>query len=533
MTISTSQQVDYLWKKVGFGLTKTSTPDLKSAANESIVSPLFLPGDQIWVQSGSIPSIIPTVDSDVVQVYSDATANTIRCVPDITAPVNRTWLTNQIDWIPPIVGPTYQPKVYLDSSLSTTPQTTGTQLFANGSNNDDEWFFDFQSGVLHFIGDNLPSLDFAGKSIFVCGARYVGGKGISSTPGQSFGNITIGGSTISSLHDIILDPSSANVSLAGNFITNLGYSTNPTSAATVQYVLDTVGNLSPNSISQLNSSVVVSDAGTGSIVMTLDGVPVVTHTATTSSIQDITISGTSISSVDQVVSIDTVGAIQVPVGTSADRPEYAELGYFRFNSDLGVLEFYDGATWVSTALEVESQILLGDKIAVDFLLNRASTTIGVMVMINGVVQIPYEAYNVSGTTITFAEPPNDTDKIEVRFISQLVASQSSIPNPVVISDLAIPVGVTSVVCDVFSTSAYRTAKYVVSASTGDGHFQTFDVTVVHNGSTASVLKSAVNRSGGTVDITFASSIQTGFCSVTATSTASNSSVKIQKTYFTV
>ena len=52
-------------------------------------------------------------------------------------------------------------------------------MFATGSGNDDEWFFDYQSGVLHFIGANLPNgISFTGKSVYISGARYTGQKGL-------------------------------------------------------------------------------------------------------------------------------------------------------------------------------------------------------------------------------------------------------------------------------------------------------------------------------------------------------------------
>ena len=34
-----SQKIDYLWKKVGYGVTKTAEPSSKEAFNESIASP--------------------------------------------------------------------------------------------------------------------------------------------------------------------------------------------------------------------------------------------------------------------------------------------------------------------------------------------------------------------------------------------------------------------------------------------------------------------------------------------------------------
>jgi hypothetical protein len=40
------------------------------------------------------------------------------------------------------------------------------------------------------------------------------------------------------------------------------------------------------------------------------------------------------------------GALYLPVGTTAQRPTGAT-GKFRFNTDLGVLEYYNGSAWYS------------------------------------------------------------------------------------------------------------------------------------------------------------------------------------------
>ena len=59
MAISNDQKVDYLFKKLGFGVSKTDTNAQKSAANEAIPSPLLLRGDKVWQQASLIPSTIP------------------------------------------------------------------------------------------------------------------------------------------------------------------------------------------------------------------------------------------------------------------------------------------------------------------------------------------------------------------------------------------------------------------------------------------------------------------------------------------
>ena len=183
MAISDNQKVDYLWKKLGYALTKTDTNTQKKAPNESIASPLQMRGDRVMKNSGSIPGIIPGSSAGVVTVYP--TSSPVECAADITATANRSWKTNLTDWISPEFGSTYQVKVYIHDSSDAANATTGDQVFATGSNNDDEWFFDYQSGVLHFIGTNLPNgVSFTGKSVYISGARYTGEFGVGDDSGD-------------------------------------------------------------------------------------------------------------------------------------------------------------------------------------------------------------------------------------------------------------------------------------------------------------------------------------------------------------
>jgi len=174
MAINDNQKLDFLWKKLGYGVTKTDINSIKNATNESIPSSLLIRGDKLWAEAGDIPATIPTSNTSQVELTSTETTS------DLTASTNRTWKTGAADWIPPEFGSTYQVKVYIDSAGAANPQSTGTQLFAAGSGNNDEWFFDYQSGVLNFIGDNLPS-GINGNKIYVVGARYIGNFGISGT----------------------------------------------------------------------------------------------------------------------------------------------------------------------------------------------------------------------------------------------------------------------------------------------------------------------------------------------------------------
>ena len=178
MAITDAKKVDYLWKKLGYGATKTDTNANKKAPNEAIASPLLLRGDNVWVEANDIPTVLPGSSTGVVTVYP--TSNPIETTADATATANRTWKTEVTDWIPPEVGSTYQVKVYIHTASDAgNAAASGDQVFATGSGNNDEWFFDYQSGVLHFIGTNLPNgISFTGKSVYIAGGRYTGVKGV-------------------------------------------------------------------------------------------------------------------------------------------------------------------------------------------------------------------------------------------------------------------------------------------------------------------------------------------------------------------
>ena len=201
-----SQKLDYLWKKVGYGVTKTSIPPpgsgSKEAFNESIPSPLLYRGDLVWTNSGDIPASPPSNTTAIVEVYKDGVGSyspTVQCTEDLTAPDNQTWKTNLTNWIPTQFGDNYLVVVYVDTTGSTTPQTTGTRLFQTGSGSDDTWFFDYQSGVLNFNGATIPTViasGISGKSVFIVGYRYVGPIGVVGN--AVLGNLTISNTTISS-----------------------------------------------------------------------------------------------------------------------------------------------------------------------------------------------------------------------------------------------------------------------------------------------------------------------------------------------
>ena len=513
MAISDTQKVDYLFKKIGYTLTKTDTATAKSPANESIPSPLITRGDYIWQQSQTIPSTIPAANSSTITVYADSLSSTIKATVDGTSTANRTWLTGLTNWIDPSFGSTYQAKVYVVESGTTNPQTSGYQLFADGSGNNDSWYFDYSSGVLNFADTNLPyyanglAVSFTGKSIFVSGARYTGLTGLTTFI--------------------------ANTGIANNFTVSGNISTNSN--------LSVSGNLYTSNVraSSANANIFITPGSNG------------------------------------YVSVNTNTAFQVPVGNLSTYPPVNRVGMLRWNSDLGYLEIYTGATWEAVGIEgsttnvVSDVISSGDGSTTQFYLSQNNTTTGTLVSINGVIQLPTTSYTVTGNVITFNEAPLSTDIIEVRqyvpsnTVSTLLNGNAEITTgyingvatsqfindgltaltvdssklqlyvPLVINDANTTVSTTTAVIDSFSPTLYRTAKYLISCENySSNYFQGAEALVVHNNTYANLTVYGVVATA-TQLFTLSANIYNSNVSLWATTTTNGNTIKVSATYITV
>lgn len=400
MAISDSQKVDYLWKKLGYSAAKSDTNANKKAPNEAIASPLLMRADKLWSQASEIPAVLPGSTSDPVTVYPTSAPQ--ECTVDATSTANRTWKTGLADWISPEFGSTYQVKVYIHTASDAAGATGGDQVFATGSGNDDEWFFDYQAGTLHFIGTNLPNgISFTGKSVYISGGRYTGDFGIGSI-GDA--NITNGNVTANIFGNI--------TGTFGNFSGNV-------------YADWFIGDLDAN-IGTFDTSMYAAEATIGSNS---------SFTDTSATIQYLTVEGETITSTNEhvtispntsgannVVKIGGVTAIDVPTGNTAQRPAIADAGYVRFNSETGTLEWYTGSTWASGSSGITQQTITPNGSDSTFTLDQESTADGILVSINGTSQNPDSSYSVSGTDITFTETPLATDIIDIRFLAVAVAA---------------------------------------------------------------------------------------------------------------
>ena len=85
MAISQNQIVDYLNKKVGYGVAKTDLYTAKQPYNESIASPLLVPGATVLQQDYAIPNVssAPSANtvlngSTIVSVYNTSTSAVVQ-----------------------------------------------------------------------------------------------------------------------------------------------------------------------------------------------------------------------------------------------------------------------------------------------------------------------------------------------------------------------------------------------------------------------------------------------------------------------
>jgi hypothetical protein len=450
MAISDTQKVDLLYKKIAWSVTKTDTNPPKEAYNETNPSPLLIRGDSLWQQSGDIPASIPAASSSIVEVYKDGVgswSSTVQCTEDTGVTDNRTWMTGISDWIGPEFGATYFVKVYIDSTGSTTPQTTGISLQAAGLN-DDQWYFDYQSGILNFIGSNLPTAiasGVTGKNIFISGARYAGLKGVDTWGNVTFGNVTVSGNISGNLIGTILTSSQP-------YITSLGTLTslNVTGNLLVGNVsLDNItsGNLVANS-ANISGNVTAPwfignvDGRIGNFITSVSSASVAAANSyinnTSVQLQDISIIGNTIRSTgteliisanttnpNNLIKFDSISAFVIPTGTDAQRPPNPTYGYVRYNTGKGSIEWWSGSEWVSAIATITGETIYPNGTDVTYTLGQASTAISILVNINGTVQQPTTAYTVSGDQITFPEPPLVTDIIEIRY---LAASTALVPS---------------------------------------------------------------------------------------------------------
>jgi hypothetical protein len=266
----------------------------------------------------------------------------------------------------------------------------------------------------------------------------------------------------------------------------------------------------------------------------------------------------------------------LPVGTISQRPSNQGAtdvaGMVRYSTTSNSFEFYNGTAWIAPSTvftTITSQQFTGTGSQTIFTLSGATTTSSTLVSINGVVQIPGASYSytISGTTLTFNEAPASTDIIDVRTIAttSTVTSLSSssgytlidvstdasgilfktgtgaatlaftIPatGGLVTNDAGISVATanTATTLDTFSSSTYRSAKYIVQVTNGS-NYQVAEALVITDGTTATVMAYGTVSTSGNLGI-LAATQSGGNTTLQFIARNATNTVKLFRQYITV
>jgi len=235
---------------------------------------------------------------------------------------------------------------------------------------------------------------------------------------------------------------------------------------------------------------------------------------------------TIIGNTSTVVAFTGTGAIGLPVGTSGNRPSGAN-GYLRYNTDIGSIEYFDGTAWITVTNSIVDQQITPDGINSTFTLTQSTTSVGIIVSLNGIIQSPGASYTVVGNQITFNEVPYATDIIDIRYLASAVVSNSDTN----IVDTTNQIVTTSnTIIDSFNTTTIRSAKYTVSSTTtSDSHMA--EVHITQFGATVVVSSYEILNTGSN-SIQYYANLNGSTVNLLALGTVS-SQVRVQKTYFNI
>ena len=111
--------------------------------------------------------------------------------------------------------------------------------------------------------------------------------------------------------------------------------------------------------------------------------------------------------------------VVLPTGSSMTRPEYPTFGMIRFNTDLGLVEFYNGTIWSTLSagggISYVVDDFTGNGVQTIFTMSiAASLEQNIIVFVGSIYQDPASSYTVDGGyDITFTSAPPNTVPINV------------------------------------------------------------------------------------------------------------------------
>ena len=238
--------------------------------------------------------------------------------------------------------------------------------------------------------------------------------------------------------------------------------------------------------------------------------------------------------------VNTTGALQIPVGSSAQRPG-AVTGQLRYNSTTSEFEGYDGSAW--GALGGGGGIVLTD------------LSVGTESSASGDGEI---AYNNTTGVFTYTPPDLSTYLTSVAFadltttpttlagygITDAFTADQSLDttSDVTFNTVSVTAGsltidgvskletasqtlatTTQTAIDTFATTDYRSCKYTVQATdTVSSEYQIVEVLLIHDGTTAYITTYGIIHTGASEIVSFDADVNTGNVRLLATGASINS-----------
>jgi len=111
--------------------------------------------------------------------------------------------------------------------------------------------------------------------------------------------------------------------------------------------------------------------------------------------------------------------VVIPTGSTATRPDAPTFGLIRFNTDIGLIEFFNGTIFQSlsaaSGVNYTVDTFVGDGSTTVFTMSESESSADeVMVFVGSLYQTPVTNYTVDGTVnITFTSAPPDGVPINV------------------------------------------------------------------------------------------------------------------------
>lgn len=151
-----------------------------------------------------------------------------------------------------------------------------------------------------------------------------------------------------------------------------------------------------------------------------------------------------------------------------------------------------------------------------------------MVHVDGIYQIPGVNFTANAEWVNFSAAPDANAEIVIQSYTSALLAEPLIAG----ANTATSVNVQPSILDTFSSTDYRTAKYIISASAA-GEYQSSEVLVTHDDTTAFITVYAVLTTGNSEIITFSANVVSSNVKLYGTSVSGVSQVKLQRTYVRV